>query len=163
MAEATDIIAQITEPGEDGDLRVDLNDGTTYAWDAESNLGSASYRRTILEAANVDGGTVSARARVMHQAQLVVHVIPQESLADLADAYATLKAAMATPFTLRLVLVGWDDEDPFYIDFDSFDVFPNLIDGQLPWTTGCDENWYAGTFDITALRHPLSYGAGDYL
>jgi hypothetical protein len=163
MADATELLAQVTEPGEAGALRVDLNDFDSYVWDSASTLGRKGTRRSTLEAANVDGATVAARSRPMMQARFVIHIVPQDSLADLVAAYEELQQAMEDPFTLKFALPGWDPEDPFFIDFDSYDDFPNLVDGTLAWVPGCDESWLAMTLDITALRHPRSYGAGDFL
>lgn len=163
MADPTELLAQVTDPGEDGVLRVDLNDFETYVWDAGSSLGRKGRRRSTLEAANVDGATVAARAVPTMQGRFVIHIVPQESLADLVAAYEALQHAMEYPFTLKFALPGWDPVDPFFIDFDSYDDFPNLVDGTLAWVPGCDESWLAMTLDITALRYPRSYGAGDFL
>lgn len=163
MAEATEITAQITDPGDPSTIRLDLNDGTTYTWDPASDLGAAGVRRTILEAANVDGGTVAARARPLISALFVIHIVPQETMAALVAAYEDLKDALETPCSLTFVMVGWDDTDPFFIDLDSYDSFPNLISGRLPWVPGCDPRWFADTLSVPVLRHPRSYGAGTFL
>lgn len=163
MAEPEEIVADITDLGDPLTIRVDLNDGTTYTWDPRSDLGTVGVRRTILEAPNVDGGTVAARSRPLTSAVFVVNIAPQASLEALVAAYQDLKEALETPCSLTFAPAGWDPEDPFFIDLDSYDSFPNLISGQLPWTPGCEEQWFADTLIVPVLRHPRSYGAGTFL
>ena len=157
MAEAAALIAQITEPGDPLTVRVDIN-VSPYMWEPSSNLGAKGRRRTLLEAENVDGATVAARSKPMMSALLVVQIEPQASVGDLVTAYEELQEALDSPCSLTLVLQGMDDGDPIYIDIDSYDEFPNLVSGQLPWVPGCEARWYADTLRIPVLRWPSSYG-----
>lgn len=158
-----DVLAQITEPGDPNTVRVDVNDDIAYTLDPRTDLGRLGMRRTLLEAANVDGATVAARSHPMMQALLVVNIKPQSTLVSLVAAYEALKNALDTPCSLSFAMDGWDPDDPFYIDIDSADDFPNLVSGKLPWVPGCDPLWFADTLAITVLRYPRSYGAGDFL
>lgn len=157
MAEATALIAQITEPGDPGTVRVDLN-ADPYLWEPSSTLGRRPTRRTILEAEKVHGGTVAARSHPMMQALLVIQIVPQASVYDLITAHENLEVALDSPCSLTFVLQGMDEADEIYIDIDSYDDFPNLVSGRLPWVPGCEPRWFAETLDIPVLRHPESYG-----
>lgn len=157
MAEAAALIAQVTEPGDPDTVRVDIN-ADPYLWEPSSNLGTKGRRRTLLEAESVDGATVAARSKPMMSARLVVQIVPQANVADLVTAYENLQEALDSPCSLTIVLQGMDEDDPIYIDLDSYDEFPNLVSGQLPWVPGCESRWFADTLVIPVLRHPESYG-----
>ena len=161
MVDTAGILAQIMEPGGDP-LRLDINDGVVYLLDPRTRLGSPARRRTTLEAPNVSGATVAARALGTGTTVLVVNILPQEETGDLLAAYAALKEALATPSTLAWAYAGQDPGDPFFIDLDAYDDFPEPGD-VFPWLPGTRPQFHADIVTIPIMRHPGSYGFGTYL